>query len=136
MRTINYIVVHSTATPAGRAVTVGDIDRWHKARGWQGIGYHYVIGLNGERWQGRNESEIGAHVLNYNHESIGVVYVGGTQSDCRTPQDTRTEAQKRELITLLKELKMKYKTAKILGHRDLNATACPSFDAKNEYKNL
>jgi N-acetylmuramoyl-L-alanine amidase len=135
MRKINKIVVHSTATPAGRVVTVEEIDRWHKARGWKGIGYHYVIGLNGERWIGRPEHEVGVHTRNHNHDSIGVVYVGGTLADVKTPADTRTALQKAELQKLLKELKIKYQCV-IYGHRDFNATACPSFDAKNEYKNL
>ena len=46
MRTINRIILHCTATPRGRHVTVSDIDRWHKARGFAGIGYHYVIYLD------------------------------------------------------------------------------------------
>lgn len=48
MRTINRIILHCTATPRGRHVTVSDIDRWHKARGFAGIGYHYVTGLTHE----------------------------------------------------------------------------------------
>jgi N-acetylmuramoyl-L-alanine amidase len=135
MRKISKIVVHSTATPAGRTVTVADIDSWHKSNGWIGIGYHYVIGLNGEIWTGRNVEVAGAHTLNHNHDSIGVVYVGGTLADCKTPADTRTPAQKEALKKLLKELKTRYKV-QIFGHRDFNATTCPSFDAKNEYKDL
>ena len=34
MRKINLIVVHCTATPEGRDVTVADIDRMHRAKGW------------------------------------------------------------------------------------------------------
>jgi len=49
MRPVNEIIVHCTATPEGRPVTIADIDRWHRQRGWSGIGYHRVIGLNGER---------------------------------------------------------------------------------------
>lgn len=43
MRKINLIVVHCTATPEGRDVTVADIDRMHRAKGWKCIGYHYVV---------------------------------------------------------------------------------------------
>lgn len=42
MRKVNLIVVHCTATPEGRDVTVADIDRMHRAKGWKCIGYHYV----------------------------------------------------------------------------------------------
>ena len=43
VRNITEIVVHCTATPAGRDVTVADVDRWHRQRGFAGIGYHYLI---------------------------------------------------------------------------------------------
>ena len=52
------------------------------------------------------------------------------------PKDTRTAAQKAALLKLLKELKQRYPIAKIYGHRDFARKACPSFDAKEEYKNI
>lgn len=39
MRTITLFIIHCSATPEGKDYTVQDIDRWHKARGWKGIGY-------------------------------------------------------------------------------------------------
>ena len=45
MRNINLIIVHCSATPEGRDVSVADIDRWHRERGFDGIGYHYVVYL-------------------------------------------------------------------------------------------
>ena len=54
----------------------------------------------------------------------------------KSPKDTRTEAQKKSLLQLLKMLKKKYPQAKIYGHRDFAAKACPSFDARKEYANL
>lgn len=131
---INEIIVHCTATPEGKDYTVAGIDKWHKARGWKGIGYHYVIYRDGSIHQGRPETEIGAHCQGHNDNSIGVVYVGGLASDGKTPKDTRTDAQKKSLENLLKQLKQKYPKAAIHGHRDFAAKACPSFDATKEYK--
>lgn len=48
MRQINEIIVHCSGTPRGMEVKAADIHRWHCERGWNGIGYHYVIGLNGD----------------------------------------------------------------------------------------
>lgn len=134
MRVINEIIVHCTATPEGKDYTVADIDKWHKARGWKGIGYHYVIYRDGSIHQGRPETKIGAHCQGHNDNSIGVVYVGGLASNGKTPKDTRTDAQKKSLENLLKQLKQKYPKATIHGHRDFAAKACPSFDATKEYK--
>jgi N-acetylmuramoyl-L-alanine amidase len=136
MRTINKIIIHCTATPEGRPVTVPEVDRWHRARGFAGIGYHYLIGINGETGTGRNIALAGAHCEGQNAHSIGVCYAGGLAADGKTPKDTRTAAQKAALLKLLKTLKAKYPAATVHGHREFAAKACPCFDAKNEYKNL
>ena len=79
---------------------------------------------------------IGAHCSGQNANSIGICYVGGLAKDGKTPKDTRTDAQKHSLLELLKELKAKYPNATIHGHREFAAKACPSFDAKSEYKDI
>lgn len=136
MRKINKILVHCAATPEGKDFTVEDIDKWHKARGFKKIGYHFVIYNDGSVHKGRNIEEIGAHCTNHNSRSIGICYIGGVAKDGKTPKDTRTEPQKIALLELLKELKVKYPKAEIYGHRDFANKACPSFDAKTEYKNI
>ena len=136
MRKITEIIVHCSATPEGQNFTVEDIDRWHKQKGWQGIGYHYVIYLDGSVHKGRNEEVIGAHCLGHNAYSIGVCYIGGLDKWTKAHKDTRTDAQKQALIDLLKSLKEKYPNAIIYGHRDFSKKDCPCFDAKNEYKNI
>lgn len=136
MRKINEIIVHCTATAEGKNFKAADIDRWHKAKGWNGIGYHHVVDLDGTVEPGRPESEVGAHCLKHNANSIGVVYVGGLASDGKTPKDTRTPQQKAALVKLLTEIKRRYPAATIHGHRDFAAKACPSFDATKEYKDI
>ncbi|MDO4782985.1 MAG: N-acetylmuramoyl-L-alanine amidase [Capnocytophaga felis] len=145
-RTIKYIVIHCTATPEGREHTAQDIDRWHKAKGWRGIGYNYVIRLDGMIELGRDVDEIPAHVVGYNKSSIGIVYIGGCEKDktlvngkmIYKAKDTRTQRQKESMLYLLEELKKLYPNAQILGHRDFKGVnkACPSFEAKAEYKNV
>lgn len=136
MRKIDKIIVHCSATPEGKEVTVQEIDKWHKEKGWKGIGYHYVIYLDGSVHKGRDEKEVGAHCAGQNTNSIGVCYIGGVAKDGKTPKDTRTDAQKQSLLDLLKSLKEKYPKATIHGHREFASKACPCFDAKYEYKNL
>lgn len=133
---VKYLIVHCSATAEGKDFRAKDIDKWHKQQGWSGIGYHYVIDLDGTVEKGRDESKVGAHCYGHNSESLGICYIGGLAKDGKTPKDTRTEAQKAALIKLLKELKLKYPKAKIVGHSKFAKKACPCFDAESEYKNL
>ena len=126
MRQINEIIVHCAATREGRDFTVEDITRWHKARGFATIGYHYVIYRDGSIHEGRPLEQIGAHCAGHNKHSIGICYIGGCASDGKTPKDTRTPEQKEALLALLRRL----------GHRDFAAKACPSYDAFREYRQL
>jgi len=133
MRKINELVWHCTATPEGREVSVKEIDAWHRQRGWNGIGYHKVVHLDGSVSEGRPEKSVGAHVAGRNANTLGYVYVGGVAKDNKTPKDTRTEAQKETMRRLTREAIAKYKLTKVSGHRDYAAKACPSFDAAKEY---
>ena len=128
MRKIDKIIVHCTATPAGREVTVADVKAWHKARGFRTIGYHYLVYLDGTVHAGRRESEVGAHCLGQNARSIGVCYVGGLDAATGEPRDTRTPAQRRALRELIGSLRRRYPSATVHGHREFAAKACPCFD--------
>lgn len=136
MRPINEIIVHCSATPKGRDFTVADITNWHKQRGFKTIGYHYVVYRDGSVHVGRPVEQVGAHCVGHNANSIGVCYIGGLAADGKTPEDTRTIAQKDALVLLLNKLKRDFPLATIHGHRDFAQKACPSFDATKEYKGL
>lgn len=130
---VKFIIVHCTATPDGRNVTVDDVDAWHRRRGFAGIGYHYLVYRDGTITPGRPESRIGAHCLGYNADSIGVCYVGGLTADGKRPADTRTRAQRVALRKLIKELTERYPGATVCGHNDFAAKACPCFDVRREF---
>lgn len=136
MRQITEIIIHSTATPKGMNATAKDIDKWHRLRGYNCIGYHFVILRDGTIEQGRAIEMAGAHCKGNNAETIGVAYVGGL-NESKQSADTRTGAQKIALNVLLADLVKQYPTIrKISGHRDYCNTACPSFDASAEYQHL
>ena len=137
-RQITDIIIHCSATPEGKDYTVQDIRRWHKQQGWSDIGYHYVVYRNGHIEPGRDVDIAGAHCEGHNAMSIGVCYIGGVARDGKTAKDTRTLTQKAALLSLLADLRQIYPHARIVGHRDYDTKgkACPSFDAKNEYKDI
>ena len=136
MRSINLIVIHCSATHCDRPFPVTALIRCHADR-FGFTGYHYYITRDGTVYQTRHLQLVGAHAKGYNQHSIGVCYEGGLNEHGK-PADTRTLAQKKALLTLLRKLKADHPQATILGHRDLPnvAKACPCFDAGAEYKNL
>lgn len=135
MRKITEIIVHCTATRPDKNLGAAEIDCCHRRRGFNSIGYHYVVRLDGSIEKGRDEAVAGAHCTGHNSCSIGVAYVGGLD-DRGHAADTRTADQRRSLLSLLSELRRRYPEAKIHSHRDFAAKACPCFDATQEYATL
>lgn len=133
---IKYIIIYCSATREGQPYPPELLDRDHRERGYSSAGYHYYILMDGRVVTFRGEAELGAHTRGYNRESIGVCYEGGLSLG-GIPKDTRTPEQKRALEHLLWKLKTRYPKAEIVGHRDLcRYKACPSFDARSEYREL
>lgn len=129
MREINSIVIHCSATRAGVDFTAADIDRWHRERGMNEIGYHYVIRLDGTVEKGRSLEIVGAHCAGYNRNSVGVCYIGGLDT-AGNPADTRTPAQEKVMRKLVDQLMKEYPINKVFGHREVAAKACPCFDVQ------
>lgn len=131
----DFIAVHCSATPPKLDIGKEDIDRWHRAKGWFGIGYHYVIRRNGDVEEGRPLDVSGAHVEGYNSVSVGICMVGGIDSAGKA-EDNFTQEQYAALEQLLVDLKKEYPNAKIQGHRDFPNVRkdCPSFDVQEFLK--
>ena len=132
MRKITEIIIHCSATTEGKDFTVEDIDRWHRKRGFDSIGYHFVIYRDGSIHAGRSKNLIGAHCKGHNTISIGICYIGGLSTD-RKPKDTRTAAQKASLRALVEQLKEEFPLATVHGHNEFAAKACPCFDVQKEF---
>lgn len=132
MRRIDKIILHCSATAEGGHFTVADIDRWHKERGFKGVGYHFVIYLDGSVHKGRPLSEIGAHTLGENKHSIGICYIGGLDKD-NAEADTRTQAQKLAMHKLVNELREQFPSATVHGHYEFSSKGCPCFDVEKEF---
>lgn len=145
MAKIKYIIIHCSDSEWGSASVIRE---WHLLNGWKDIGYHFVI-LNGvlrptaSNWQtklaiplmdgnievGRyldgdnfiNKSEVGAHTLGYNENSIGICLIG---------VKSFTEKQFKSLELLLKSLLLIYGLDKscIKGHYHFAKKSCPNFD--------
>ena len=136
MRLVKEVIIHCSATRESQQVSVDTIRDWHLAKGWNDIGYHFYIDLDGTIHKGRDIDKIGAHCKGRNRNSIGVCYCGGVEADGKTPKDTRTQEQKESLLHVLKTIKAMYPESMIYSHNEFAAKACPSFDATEEYEDI
>lgn len=139
---IRYLMIHCTATPEGRWVDGSEIIRWHtspapKGKGWKRPGYTDVIHLDGtvERLVPNNEDEV-VDAWEITNGAVGmnactrhVVYVGGTDAKGR-PKDTRTAAQLQSMRTYVEDFLQRFPFAKVVGHNEFSAKACPCFDVQ------
>ena len=127
MRKITKIILHCSATRERQAFTAKDIDLWHRRQGFQMIGYHYVILLDGTVETGRPLEQPGAHTYGHNANSIGICYIGGLDQDGK-PCDTRTPQQRQAMKQLIVALLRKFPNATVHGHREFANKDCPCFD--------
>lgn len=150
MASLKYLVIHCTATREGREVSGAEIRRWHTSptsaggRGWKQVGYTDLIHLDGkvERLVGNNEDanvdpwEITNGAKGYNSVSRHIVYAGGCAKDGKTPKDTRTLAQHKALVEYVKDFHRRFPGVRIIGHNEVAAKACPSFDVQKWLKSI
>jgi hypothetical protein len=124
-----WIVIHHSATPTGGAAA---FDRMHRAKGWDELGYDFVIGNGtdtrdgqievGTRWPVQKQ---GAHTKTpdnrYNDYGIGICLVGNF--DKTSP----TNEQMKSVTRLVSYLMQKYQIPpdRILGHGQAKPTDCP-----------
>ncbi len=153
---INLIVVHTLATSyLNDLITVEHVRKWHtdpkpQGRGWDDIGYNYVIRRSGIVEQGRPLEYVPAHASGYNSRSIGIALAGGIrmEGDKKIPVDNYAEIQKISLRQLINNLSGSFPQIEYLcGHRDLSPDLdddgviekfewqkdCPCFDAWSWY---
>ena len=103
MRTVHLIVIHCSATKENETLTEIELEKSHRQRGLNGIGYHYYIRRDGNIKSTRSVRKPGAHAQGHNLDSIAICYEGGLNRH-GLPKDTRTQWQKHSMIVLLKTL--------------------------------
>src|SRR5699024_5879720 len=141
---ISYIFIHCTATPPKSATKLDStlLMRIFYERGWDRSGYQFFIDYYGEVFQmvklnyddKLSFNEMAWRAAEYNDKSIHISYAGGVDGNLK-PKDTRTPEQSLTLNNVVKILKQRYPSAKILPHSAVSAKACPSFDVYSEFPN-
>ena len=102
--TTDTIVIHCTQTPPSMDVDVDKVTQWHKERGFDTIGYHYLIKRDGTLQEGRQQDEVGAHAVAVNGTSVGVAMAGGGTPNMGW-EDNFAPIQFQTLKTIIMKLK-------------------------------
>jgi len=146
LRPITHVVIHTAASARdGRPYDASrsDIDAWHKARGWDEIGYHWVVRFSGRTEVGRTEDRIGAGVAGFNAKTIHVCFSG--HGDLAAPNHVQWRKGVELVADILRRHHLvdafKANPHRVLGHREVGvlklvakpiAKTCPGrlFDMK------
>lgn len=126
-REVNRIFIHCSASDASGSVYEGaglakTIDKWHKDRGWQGVGYHYLIDKSGQLITGRDIEKSPAAQAGHNYGTIAIMLHG-----LNIHKFTATE------LSTLKEFCIEYNELyrghiTFHGHCEVSAKSCPVID--------
>lgn len=155
---LELLVIHCTATPAGRNISKDDIIRWHMSpkseggRGWNRLGYSDMVYLNGSLINltpYNQDSKVDPWEVTWgasgiNSKSRHMVYVGGLDVDPElclledddevefnekyVPADTRTPAQLDTMEVYVKYMIKRHPQIRVAGHNQFSLKACPSFN--------
>lgn len=130
---LSRAVVHHTVNDNGYSAAqvpsmLRSIQAYHQnSRGWDDIGYNFVIDRFGTVWEGRAGSlyqpVIGAHASDANTGSVGVAYLGDGNSAGLTAG--AVTALGRFLGWKLPLHGARPSQTNIVGHRDVGQSACP-----------
>ena len=118
------VVIHHSVTSEGKTqaqveATLRNIDKQHRGNGWGGIGYNLAVDYDGRIYEARGLDILGAHASGVNTKSYGICYIG----DGRKGITDKGVAGIQKAIALVQNHSAK--KLKVVGHRDVNSTACP-----------
>lgn len=119
-RRIDRVFIHCSA--ASRvSVDAKEVDRWHRERGWSGIGYHFFICTDGLVQIGRDIERTPAAQSNNNRNTIAICVNGLNVGDF-------TEAQFDSLKKLCSDINQEIPGVTFHGHCEVSPKSCPVFD--------
>ena len=127
MNGITRITIHHTGEYKGMIgksdrQIIQAIENYHRnGRKWSAIGYHYIVGRDGNIYEGRPSHIQGAHVSGGNKNNLGISVVGEFEHKMPSAKQLAT------LKSFIEDMRSKYKVSRkrVYGHRDIKASICP-----------
>lgn len=134
---LSYVVIHHTAgnycsTRSACETQLRNIQSYHMdSLGWADIGYNFLIGGDGNVYEGRGWNAVGAHATNWNSKSIGISFLGNYNND------KMTSAQITAAKGLIADAVSRGQIISgytLYGHRQVGSTECPGTNVWNEIR--
>ncbi|XP_011882784.1 PREDICTED: peptidoglycan-recognition protein SA-like [Vollenhovia emeryi] len=128
---IPYVIIHHTVTAecSSRDTCtdrVNNIRGYHMDElGWDDIGYSFLIGGDGNVYEGCGWTREGAHTYGYNKKSLGIAFIGNFQNKDASQRMLDTAHQ---LINCGKSQGILRSNVRVLGGRQVIQTASPGSD--------
>ncbi|XP_020291615.1 peptidoglycan recognition protein-like [Pseudomyrmex gracilis] len=135
---IPYVVIHHTVTPECNSrqtctTRVDNIRGYHMDNfGWDDIGYSFLIGGDGNVYEGCGWTREGAHTYGYNKKSIGISFIGNFENK-NASQKMLNAAHK--LIQCGKSQGVLRSDVRVIGGRQVIATASPGRQLYEQIQN-
>lgn len=120
-RAVHTVFIHCSAT-SNPKVDAEEIDRWHRERGYAGIGYHLFLRTDGVVEYGRSFELAPAAQAGYNAGTLAICVNGLVPADFN-------DLQMASLVDLCHEIDEAYPAGlRFRGHREVSTKTCPVFD--------
>ncbi|XP_044737980.1 peptidoglycan-recognition protein LB-like isoform X3 [Chrysoperla carnea] len=126
---VPYVIIHHSYIPAACYTkhecisAMQSMQAFHQDdRGWNDIGYSFGVGSDGNAYEGRGWSAVGAHAPKYNNQSIGICVIGDWRDDLPPPEQLKTV---KKLIQCGVENGYIRSDYILMGHRQVRDTECP-----------
>ena len=126
--TLHHTQAHYPKTYDASVAEIQFIQDFHKnGRGWNDIGYHFLIDPFGTIFEGRPLNAVGAHVKYRNTGNIGISFMGNHHPPVSNPIAPETV---NSFVTVGRYLKDTYSVdrSSFYAHRDIQSTDCPGDD--------
>ena len=127
-----YIIIHCSNSTPSEDLTVCELNKLHRQKGFLNIRYHLIIKRDGIIEAGRDIDEVGSHTEDLDDQSVSICLIGGTETDeDNEPRLNYTARQWETLRTLVKSTCLLYPEAEVVGFNEVDTNkVSPYFDVQ------
>jgi len=120
-RKVHRVFIHCSASDYAHHDNIATMKKWHLARGFHEVGYHFFIQKDGTLEYGRDIEKTPAAQKGHNRGTLAICLHG-------LKEEKFTQAQFETLKKLASQIAHNYNNISFHGHCEVSAKACPVFD--------